>query len=503
MSQFRFASCAIAFALSAGAAQAQDTFQNHIDPDALALLVSQGLYAEAFSAAFDGGDELFHFFFTEGDGVGANVGDGSRFTRLPRADLNGPGQWASHFPARPTGPNEQSCTACHIQPTDDGAGGIAHNVIRDPLRNGVLGEFIQRQTPHLFGSGAVQRLAEEMTAELWTIRDQAAASACASGTPVTLPLLAKGASYGSITATPSGSGPCTTTFDTSAVQGISADLVVRPFGWKGDTAFLREFQRNASHREIGMQSVELVGGGVDGDFDGTVDELTIGDQTGLMIYTSGQPRPETQAELNRYGLTDPLTPADLLQIRSGRTAFNTIGCATCHVPQLKLQSSIVSEPSQHPAFRDAIFPDGEDPVARNVSPALAVTYDLTVDLPDNFLTDDQGNVIASLGNFLEDSQGLTNVDLFGDLKRHDMGPGLAESIDETGTGSSVWMTENLWGCGSTAPYLHDGRSPTLRDAILQHGGEALAAQQAFLALPQNKQDDLIRFLKNLVLLKMG
>ena len=38
-----------------------------------------------------------------------------------------------------------------------------------------------------------------------------------------------------------------------------------------------------------------------------------------------------------------------------------------------------------------------------------------------------------------------------------------------------FMTEPLWGVGTTAPYGHDGRSGTLEDVILRHGGEAQAA----------------------------
>jgi CxxC motif-containing protein (DUF1111 family) len=32
------------------------------------------------------------------------------------------------------------------------------------------------------------------------------------------------------------------------------------------------------------------------------------------------------------------------------------------------------------------------------------------------------------------------------------------------------MTEPLWGVGSTSPYGHDGRSTTLQEVILRHGG---------------------------------
>ncbi len=83
-----------------------------------------------------------------------------------------------------------------------------------------------------------------------------------------------------------------------------------------------------------------------------------------------------------------------------------------------------------------------------------------------------------------------------------MGVGLAEPIDEVGTGASVFLTENLWGVGSTAPYLHDGRATTLAEAIGEHGGAAAPARAAFLDLPTDAQMDLITFLNNLVLFKV-
>jgi cytochrome c peroxidase len=480
---------------------ARAQFTSHLDQHALEQLVLGGQPDVAYTSAFDGGDEFFHFFFTEADGVGANIGEGKRFTRLPRADLAGPGEWMNHFPARPTGPNEQSCAACHIQPLDDGAGGIAHNVIRDPLRLGDPHKFIERQTPHVFGSGAVQRLAEEMTDALQARRDAAATQACATAANVTVALSAKGVSFGSITAIPSGF-PCACMFDTSGVVGVDGDLVVRPFGWKGDTASLRQFCRNASHREIGMQPVEITGDGVDGDFDGVADEMSIGDVTGLLIYVSGQPRPLTHRELARWGAADGLTPAELGAIQRGRARFDQIGCGACHVPQMTLDVPVFSEPSQNPNYRDALLPPGQNPQARGLSPAAPISYDLTADLPDNILTDSSGNALIALGNFRRDAQGHAIVQLFGDLERHDLGPGLAENIDETGTGASVWLTENLWGCGSTAPYLHDGRATTLDQAILLHGGEAQTARNAFAALSPAQQSDLIAFLRDMVITKL-
>jgi len=91
------------------------------------------------------------------------------------------------------------------------------------------------------------------------------------------------------------------------------------------------------------------------------------------------------------------------------------------------------------------------------------------------------------------------VRLYGDLRRHDMGLGLAENIDEVGTGASVWMTKELWGVASTAPYLHDGRATTLYEKILEHGGEATPAQAQFSALSDRDASLVIRFLESLVL----
>jgi CxxC motif-containing protein (DUF1111 family) len=61
------------------------------------------------------------------------------------------------------------------------------------------------------------------------------------------------------------------------------------------------------------------------------------------------------------------------------------------------------------------------------------------------------------------------------------------------------LTENLWGVGSTAPYLHDGRATTLTEAILVHRGEAKESRDLFKTLNRSDQSDLISFLDNLVL----
>ena len=473
----------------------------HADQAELYDLVASGQDEEAFEAAFEEGDELFEFAFNALDGAGANVGQGQRFTRIPRADLNGGGQWARHVPARTTGPNAQSCRECHNQPFDDGAGGVSANVHRDPFHEGVLGKFLQRNPPHTFASGAIQVLAEEMTEQIHAIREEAKSLSCQTGQSVTRTLSAKGVAFGTIKVTRTVAQPCNVTVHTTGVQGVDPDLVVRPFQWKGSLAFLRDVSRAEAHNQLGMQAVELVGDGEDGDGDTVADELTIGDQTALAIYLAAQPRPTTKLELSSLGLIPPLPPSAQEAILRGSALFDRLGCASCHRPALTLDDPIFKEPSQNPSYRDATFPGGQDPIAHRVDPAFAVSFDLTEDQPDNQIVDENGNLVR-LGSLRKNAQGRALVELYGDLKRHAMGAGLAEGVDEVGTGAATFLTRNLWGVGSTAPYLHDGRATTLTEAILEHGGEAAPSRVSFQTLPLEPRRDLIAFLDNLVLFKV-
>ncbi len=473
-------------------------------------LVAAGQTDEAFEEAFAVGDEFFGSQFNALDGSGANVGRGQRFTRVPRADLAGPGQWRNHVPVRATGPNAQGCFECHETPAEDGAGLIGGNVIRDPQLSGSPGRFIQRNTPHVFAPAAVQMLAEEMTEELHARRTDVRNDACSRGSDSD-PLAAKGVSFGQLSATRIASHPCRVQWNTSGVRGVDAgldpgtglpNLVVKPFQWKGSVAFLRDFNRGASHNELGMQSVELTGDDVDGDFDGVRNEASISDMTTLAVYLAAQPRPTTKTELEGLGLIEPLPAEQHAAITRGGVVFRDMGCATCHVPSMRVRDRHFREPSEHRAYRDAVFPAGQDPVARAVDPRFPVSFDITEDQPDNIIHDDAGNVVFRLGSFRRASNGDAVIELFGDLKRHSMGSGLAEQIDEVGTGAATFLTENLWGVGSTGPYLHDGRATTLTEAILEHGGEAADSRDAFRRRSHGDQAALIAFLDNLVLFKM-
>ena len=89
-------------------------------------------------------------------------------------------------------------------------------------------------------------------------------------------------------------------------------------------------------------------------------------------------------------------------------------------------------------------------------------------------------------------------DIFTDFKRHDLGPNFYER-NWDGTLQKQFLTRPLWGVGSTGPYGHDGRSITLNDVILRHGGEAQAARDQYSRLKSFQQISMQTFLNSLVL----
>jgi hypothetical protein len=488
----------------------------HMVQSTLTNQVIAGQNATAFANASELGNQMFQSKFHAGDGGGANVGVGERYTRMPRADLTGSGQWATHTPARATGPNATSCTGCHNLGGDDGAGDSADNVHRDGNHTRALNQMVQRNTPHLFGLGGQQKLAEEMTTDIQTTRNNARTNlgcgTTTTGGSSTINLTSKGVNFGSMVIThTAGSTNCTETLNapvSGAAKAVSADLVVRPFQWKGSVAFVRDFVRGAAHNEIGMQGTELLGSPtvdpatVDGDGDGVTNEVFVGDMTSLTLYQAGQPRPTTRQELASLGIIPALSSQENSDIADGSLIFDRHGCNSCHVRQLVVNDVIFREPSSNANFRDAgnVFPNGRSYGNAALDPAHPVTFDITRDIIENAgFTTANGQ---TLGSFVRDSQGHAVVALFGDLRRHDMGSGLAEEVDEVGTGKSVFMTENLWGCGTTPPYLHDGRAASLTEAILEHGGEALTARNNFASSSTTAQKHLVTFLNNLVLFKV-
>lgn len=476
------------------AAKAEDA-PPPVDQRALTQMIKAGDAAKAFHEAFEAGDELTEFSFDAERGVGAYIGEGRRFTRFPRADLDGPGEWATHFPKREGGANATSCIACHNAPFANGAGDVALNVVVDPAHTGDPSQYLERNTLPLFALGIPQRLAEEISIDLYLQRDTAHQTACALGKS-SAQLSSKGVDYGTLIMTRTGQAPCIVAINSAGLKGIDADLVIRPFGWKGNHSTIRAFTRDAAHNELGLQAVELVGD-QDGDFDDVTDELTVGDVTALAIYMAALERPVSKLELADLSLIE-LSALERSEILEGEELFSDVGCASCHTPSMTFENTIYREPSVVSGFFDVVFPDGSNPQSHGLTQTDGMAFDLNGDQPNNMITLPDGS-IYHLGALEMDENGLPLARWFTDFKRHDMGPELADPSDPLGLGASKFLTRSLAGVGATGPWLHDGRATSLVEAITSHGGEATDSAVAFEALQELEQAKLIAFLESLTM----
>lgn len=482
--------------LTASPLSAEEMIKQVDQAELMKMLDEKGM-TEAFEFSFEAGDELTEAAFTADQGVGANVGEGRRFTRFPRADLTGPTEWANHFPTREGGANSTSCIACHNAPIANGAGDVALNVVVDPAHTGDPSKYLVRNTLPLFALAASQKLAEEMTIELHSQKEAAIGQTCSTGVSH-IDLTAKNVSFGVLKATRLQKKPCTVELDFGQVQGIDNDLVVKAFGWKGNHSTIRSFTRGAANNELGLQAVELVGD-KDGDFDSITNELSVGDLTALTVYMAALERPVSKLELANLKLVD-LSKEMQDQIIVGESMFNSTGCGTCHIPEMKLHNTVFNEPSSTPGFFDVSFPSGDNPANHSFESSKPISFDMTKDQPNNQIPLSNGK-IHHLGAFPTDDEGNALIKWFTDFKRHDMGAELADPADPLNIGASMWPTRSLAGVGSTGPWLHDGRATTLDEAILAHGGEAARIRNTYTRLENDDKAALVAYLENLVIYK--
>ena len=361
-----------------------------------------------------------------------------------------------------------SCAACHGRPR--GAAGFGGDVVTRPD---------SRDAPHLFGLGLKEMLADGMTAALRAIRDQAIADAIQGGRPIERRLIANGVNFGSVVGLPDGSA------DSSRVDGVDPDLRVRPFFAHGETMSIREFVVGALNAEMGLQvsdpdllaaragaRVVTPSGMV---LDGTRDAIE------APPAGPGELDPVVVDYLEFYLLNyfKPGRGAQTVTTEIGRKTMATIGCTTCHVPTLTIG-------------RDRRVADVEtefDPVRGHFNRMFATARALFTTVHDATGLPPQKGPVR--GPFV-----VRNI--YTDFKRHDLGPGFHEREYDTSV-RREFLTAPLWGVASTAPYGHDGRSISLVEVILRHGGEAQASREAFAALPEPRQQRVIAFLNSLVL----
>lgn len=405
---------------------------------------------------------VFSTPFNKADGYGDGPHEPTNpENRLPgnRPRLQGNGTFL-----RVNGLDAQTCLECHTITSNasvparlgvGGVGGISQTAIVQPdeidvtdVNNDGAAHFTGRiiNPPFLFGSGGVELAGLEMTMELQALKQFAIEN---PGTGVDL--TTKGVEFGSIIADASGN------VDTSAIEGIDDDLVVRPFGRKGEFATVREFDVGAMSFHFGMEATELVGDGIDKDGDGVFDEIKEGDLSALSIFNTTMNRP-FQSNLGN-------------DERDGRDLFNSMGCSGCHIPRLNTNTKFLPYKL----------------VGANESPFEDTFY--------------QVKLTRQPMRFKRNNQGGVKVDLFSDLKRHYMGEDLKETFTlVTDKQNGEFVTARLWGIADTAPYLHDGRALTLEEAIAMHdnpGSEASSEGQNFKNLSDADKLNLIKFLNTL------
>src|SRR5262245_29793036 len=403
------------------------------------------------------GRQIFQRKFTVEQGQGPAVGDG-------HGNLNTNGAIGAGL--------ADSCAACHGRPR--GSAGAGGDVATRPD---------SRDAPHLFGLGLREMLADEITAELRATQKRAVQEAQARRHSITLPLVGKGISFGSITAHANGS------IDTSKVHGVNPDLRIRPFFAEGRTISIREFLVGALNAEMGLQAVDGDLADANAGHMVTTPAGMVLDGTRDQIEAPPEPDPAHGNEiatslvdfLEFYLLNyfSPATHEETPFTKIGDALFKEIGCARCHVPDLQLNRD------RRVANVETVF----DPVRGFLNRLFATATPLTG------LIDDHRGLPPLKPPLL---QPFLVKGIYTDFKRHDLGPNFHER-NYDGTFQTQFLTRALWGVGSTAPYGHDGRSINLTEVILRHGGEAEASRDAFAALGPEGQGVILDFLNSLVL----
>ena len=199
------------------------------------------------------------------------------------------------------------------------------------------------------------------------------------------------------------------------------------FGWKAQTASLKDFVLTACSNELGLEVPDhhqaRAPRGRDGGAPGL--DLTDAECAALTAYTGRLPAPIRRA---------PATAEEGRFIEAGEATFKAIGCTTCH--------------------------------AQTVGSIEGIYSDL--------LLHDLGDRLSGSGSYGHASSGS----------------GLASEDRE-------WRTPPLWGVADSAPYMHDGRAPTLEKAIELHGGQAGDSASRFARLDRHRRETVMTFLDSL------
>jgi CxxC motif-containing protein (DUF1111 family) len=211
-----------------------------------------------------------------------------------------------------------------------------------------------------------------------------------------------------------------------------ADGRVGRFGWKAQSASLADFVQAACANELGLGNPGQAQPRPLGrpDYQAPGMDLTTEQCNQMTTFIASLPRPLEQV---------PSDSAAQDRAHQGKKLFRSIGCASCHTPDLGSVEGLYSDLLLHPMGHD----------------------------------------------------------LQGGGSYHEPMVEIREISSAEGPQPGEWRTPPLWGVADSAPYLHDGRAATLEDAIRLHGGQGARAANRFAQLSTGEQAQLLAFLKGL------
>ncbi len=209
------------------------------------------------------------------------------------------------------------------------------------------------------------------------------------------------------------------------------------FGWKSNQPSVLQQVAAAFSGDMGITSSlfpnENCPPGVDCDAipNGGTPEITDDNLNKVAIYSLTLAVPARRNHTNQ----------DVLR---GKKTFETIGCASCHIPKIQTGSN---------------YP------------------------------------IAAFRN--------QTIRPYTDMLLHDMGDALGDNATDFLATGNEWRTPALWGIGliqtvnGHTNLMHDGRAKNITEAILWHGGEGSTSKNKFKQLPVKEREDLLKFLNSL------
>jgi CxxC motif-containing protein (DUF1111 family) len=209
---------------------------------------------------------------------------------------------------------------------------------------------------------------------------------------------------------------------------------VGKFGWKGQFASVEQFVATACAVEIGLSNPLVK----------QHKARLHGEDLHAQLDLDATQFAALVAYVESLPRPEQVLPSDehgRLIAEKGAEVFNSVGCAECHIPDIGGVTGVYSD------FLLYSLEGGDDP-------------------------DDNG------------------------------GSGYGPQIDPVPWPENVpepeeWHTPPLWGVADSAPYFHDGRSPTLSDAIERHGGDARLVRERYRNLSPEDRTALVRFLQTL------